>query len=75
MTSELPAGATPIDPDDAEGLLQGHVTTRSELDELEEANIQLGLEWAHQRALRGRGRMDVLTEGFDELHRRMFDAV
>ncbi len=76
MTSELPDGATPIDPDEAEGLLQGHVATRSELDELEEANIQLGLEWAHRRALRGRGRLDVLTEDFAyELHRRMFDAV
>ena len=76
MTSELPHGATPIDPDEAEGLLQAHVSTRQELDELEEANIQLGLEWAQRRAILGRGRADVLTEEFlYELHRRMFSAV
>ncbi len=74
--SELPYGATPIDPDEAEGLLQSHVSTRHELDELEEANIQAGLEWAQGRALRGRRRADVLTEGFlYELHRQMFGAV
>lgn len=76
MTSELPCGATPIDADEAEGLLQAHVSTRRELDELEEVNIQLGLEWAQRRAILGRGRADVLTEAFlYELHRRMFSAV
>lgn len=76
MTNDPPHWATPLDPDEAEGLLLGHVTTRGELDELEEANIQLGLEWASRRARRGRGGVDVLTEEFlYELHRRMFDAV
>ncbi len=70
MTNDLPTGATPIDPDEAEGLLPEHVTTRGELDELEEANIQEGLEWAL-----GRSR-EVLSEEFVyELHRRMFDSV
>lgn len=72
----MPYGASPIDPDEAEGLVQSHVSTRQELDELEEANIQAGLEWAHRRALRGRRRADVLTEEFlYELHRQMFGAV
>jgi Fic-DOC domain mobile mystery protein B len=76
MTSELPYGATPIDPEEAEGLLQAHVSTRNELNELEEANIQLGLEWAQRSAILGRGREDVLTEEFlYELHRRMFSEV
>ncbi len=76
MTNDLPDGATPIDPDEAEGLLQEHVAMLGELDELEEANIQLGLQWAHERALQRSGRLDVLTEDFlYELHRRMFDAV
>lgn len=49
---------------------------RRELDELEEANIQSGLEWAQQRAILGRRRVDVLTEEFlYELHKRMFGAV
>lgn len=76
LTNELPFGATPIDPDEADGLLQSHVSTRQELNELEEANIQGGHQWAFERAVAGRRRMDVLTEGFlYELHRRMFGSV
>lgn len=76
LTSELPYGATPIDPDEADGLLQTHVSTRRELDELEEANIQSGMEWAHRRAVFGPRRVDALTEEFlYELHERMFGAV
>lgn len=76
MTNELPFGATPIDPDEADGLLQPHVSTRQELNELEEENIQGGAEWAFERAVAGRRRMDVLTEDFlYELHRRMFGSV
>lgn len=76
MQSSAPDGATPLDPDDADGLLHAHVATRGELDELEEVNIQLGLEWAMRRAVTGRRRVDVLTEDFlYELHRRMFGEV
>jgi Fic-DOC domain mobile mystery protein B len=70
MSDDLPTGATPIDPDEAEGLIPEHVVTRGELDELEEANIQEGLEWALG------GSREVLSEEFVyELHRRMFDSV
>jgi len=70
MSDGLPAGATPIDPDEAEGLIPEHVSTRGELDELEEANIQEGLEWALTKS------REVLSEDFlYELHRRMFDGV
>lgn len=76
MTNDLPFGATPIDPDEADGLLQAHVSTRQELNELEEANIQVGAQWALERAVVGRRRQDVLTEDFlYELHRRMFGSV
>ncbi len=76
MEGSLPAGATPIDPDEADGLIPEHVSTRGELDELEEANIQEGLTWAVQRAVLGRKRADVLSESFlYELHKRMFGAV
>lgn len=75
MADDLPSGATPIDPDEAEGLLHSHVTTRAELDELEELNIQAGLEWA-QRRLRGRRSLDVLTVRFlYELHTQMFGNI
>ena len=70
MSDDLPAGATPIDPDEADDLIPEHVTFRGELDELEEANIQEAVEWAL-----GRSR-EVLSEDFVyELHRRMFDSV
>jgi hypothetical protein len=36
-----PEGATALDPDEMEGLKFKHVTTREELDHLEQANIQL----------------------------------
>lgn len=71
-----PGGATPVDPDETEGLLHAHVTTRAELDELEEANIQLGLEWAMRRAVTSGRRADVLSEEFlYALHERMFGEV
>ncbi len=76
MEGSLPAGATPIDPDEADGLIPEHVSTRGELDELEEANIQEGLKWAVQRAVLWRKRADVLSESFlYELHKQMFGGV
>jgi len=74
MSSEpgLPEGATPLDPDESEGLIPGHVVTRAELNEAEEANIARGFAWA-VRAIRSRS---VLSDEFAyELHRRMFDRV
>ncbi|MGE3831565.1 MAG: mobile mystery protein B [Parvibaculaceae bacterium] len=68
---EYPAGATPLDPDEMSGLRLKHITTRGELDEVEQANIQSGLRWL-QRRRRG----DVLTDEFAvALHRRLFGEV
>jgi Fic-DOC domain mobile mystery protein B len=76
VDDSLRHGATPIDPDEADGLLLRHVSTRGELDELEEANIQAGLEWARQRALRRTRPVDVLAEPFlYGLHKQMFGGV
>ncbi|MEX2285244.1 MAG: mobile mystery protein B [Gemmatimonadota bacterium] len=76
MQSSEPGGATPLDPDEADGLLYAHVGTRGELNELEEANIQMGLEWAMRRAVTGRRQIDVLTEDFlYQLHQQMFGEV
>lgn len=62
-------GATPLDPDEAAGLLPSHITTQADLNTWEEANILQGERWA----LRQRKR-DLLDEGFvRDLHRRMFD--
>ena len=49
MTFEEPDGATPLEPDELEGLKFAHVTTRGELDELEQANIEQGLAWISRR--------------------------
>lgn len=66
-----PEGATPLDPDEIEGLKFGHITTRGELDELEQANITQGLQW-----LRRRRGGDILTDEFiRRLHTRLFGDV
>ena len=73
MTTEFtyPEGATPLDPDEIEGLKFKHVTTRSELDHLEQANIESGLQW-----LKRARNVDVLDEHFlRNLHRRLFGDV
>jgi Fic-DOC domain mobile mystery protein B len=60
-------GTTPLDPDEAEGLIPG-LLTRGELNAWEQANIVKAEGWVFRR------RRDVLTVGFAmELHRRMFD--
>jgi fido (protein-threonine AMPylation protein) len=38
-------GATPLDPDEAEGLIPTHVTTREELNRLEQENIVEAMQW------------------------------
>lgn len=66
-----PDGATPLDPDERDGLKLRHVTTRGELDQLEQANIESGLAWLSRR----RG-TDILSERFvRDLHRRLFGEV
>ena len=62
-------GATPLDPNEVEGLLPSHVRTQEELNEWEQANIGRALSW-----LASARKQDVLTEGFvRETHKRMFN--
>lgn len=66
-----PDDATPLEPEEREGLLPTWITYRNELNEAEQANIAAGAAWA----LRQR-RRDIFTEAFvTELHRRMFGDV
>lgn len=68
---EYPDGATPIDPDEMEGLKLGHITTRGELNRFEQDNINDALQW-----LESRRKSDVLTEKFAKtLHQKMFGKV
>jgi Fic-DOC domain mobile mystery protein B len=53
-----------------EGLRYKHITTRGELDELEQVNIESGLLWLRRR------RKDVLTDDFAiTLHKQLFGEV
>jgi Fic-DOC domain mobile mystery protein B len=68
MHSTYAAGATPIDPDEASGLLPTHISTQAELNAWEEANIVSGEMWAFRR------KATLLDEGFlRALHLKMFD--
>jgi Fic-DOC domain mobile mystery protein B len=68
---EFVEGATPLGPDEAEGLRHKHVTLRGQLDELEQINIENGLRW-----LSNRRPFDPLSEDFvRELHRKLFGQV
>ncbi len=65
-----PDGATPLAPEERQGLLPAQVTHRHELNELEQQNIAKALLWAIAR------NHNPLAEPFVRgLHRRMFDDV
>jgi Fic-DOC domain mobile mystery protein B len=66
-----PIGATPLDPNEIDGLLLTHITTRSELDRWEQDNINEALAWLEQRKSK-----DIFNESFmKQLHKRMFGNV
>lgn len=66
-----PDDATPLDAEEREGLLQTWITTRADLNEAEQANIDEAVVWTERRR-----DAELLTEGFVfELHRRMFGDV
>lgn len=66
-----PADATLLDAEEREGLLQTWITTRADLNEAEQANIDDAVAWTDRRR-----DADILTEGFVfELHKRMFGDV
>ncbi len=66
-----PSGATPLDPDESEGLLLDHIQTREELNKWEQENVQKALLWALTRKNR-----NLLSQSFiGTLHRKMFDDV
>ena len=62
-------GATPIDPDEAAGLVPVHITTQADLNAWEQANIVSGNRWASRQK-----KQDLLVEGFvRNLHHQMFN--
>lgn len=68
---DAPDDATPLEPQERDGLRQTWITYRSELNEAEQANITAGAAWAYRQR-----RRDILTEAFiKQLHGRMFGDV
>ena len=68
---DYPDGATPLDPDEMEGLRFKHISTRGELDQLEQASITEGMKWLGKQKA-----PNVLTERFVcDLHKRLFGDV
>lgn len=69
-----PEDATPLEPEEREGLLQSWITHRSDLNEAEQENIIKGAAWA--RGGRGRKPANLRNIGFAlALHKRMFGEV
>ena len=63
-----PQNATPLDPNEIEGLIPTHITTRPELDRWEQDNINEALAW-----IEGSKPKNLLSEAFIKLlHRKMF---
>lgn len=66
-------GQTPLDDDEKEGLLISSVTTRGELDEFEQLNIEKAIQWSLGKNWKSGY---ILSESFiKELHKRMFSDV
>jgi Fic-DOC domain mobile mystery protein B len=71
LTAEQSKGITPLDPNEAAGLIPAHVSTQDELNEWEQANILKAERWAFERK---RKPSDVLLPAFvRSLHKKMFD--
>jgi Fic-DOC domain mobile mystery protein B len=64
-------GATPLDHDQIIGIKLQHLTTMGELDEVEDLNIQKGLEWLNRQKV-----PDYLSKEFlCKLHEKLFSDV
>jgi len=71
ITNDNLDGSTPLDPDELAGLKFKHITTRGQLDELEQANIVQGMLWIKKHS-----QDDILTIGFAfDLHKALFNDV
>ena len=68
---DYPSGATPLDPNELDGLIPDYITTQGELNALERQNILEATSWVS-----GRQHSDVLNSTFAfDLHRRMLNRV
>lgn len=63
-----PVGATPLDPDEARGLIPAHLTTQAQLNVWELRNILEAEEWVFSRKHKALLSLDFMKT----LHKRMF---
>ena len=71
MNIDYSDGATPLEPEEVDGLLLTHITTRAELDRWEMDNISRSYQWVE-----GVKHRDILNEDFIcLLHKKMFGNV
>lgn len=68
MNFDYAPGATPLDPDEAAGLIPSHIATHAQLNEWEMANIVEGERWAFSRKHKNLLELDFVRG----LHKRMF---
>lgn len=68
MNLDYPPGATPLDPDEAQGLIPKHILNHGQINEWEFQNVLKGERWAF-----GRKHKNMLEIQFiRQLHKRMF---
>lgn len=66
-------GQTPLDEEEKDGLLIPTIATRGELDEFEQQNIELAVQWTLRRSFKPN---TVFTEDFiRKVHKRMYADV
>jgi Fic-DOC domain mobile mystery protein B len=72
ITEAPDEGQTPLDPDEAAGLIPAWIATRGDLNVAEEENIREGQAWMQRIVVR----RDVPTQDFlRELHKQLFGKV
>jgi Fic-DOC domain mobile mystery protein B len=73
LAFEYIEGQSPLDEDEKEGLIIKTISTRGELDEFEQRNIELAVAWT----LRRNFKLEEILSGqfITELHRQMFGEV
>ena len=68
MKFNYPEGATPLNPNEIEGLIPTHITTKAELDRWEQDNINEALAWIEDSKPK-----DILNESLiKSMHKKMF---
>ncbi|TXI81618.1 MAG: mobile mystery protein B [Crocinitomicaceae bacterium] len=73
LSLDFEDGQTPLDEDEKQGLRIKSITTRGELDEFEQQNIEQAVLWTMGRSL---GADKIFSEAFiKSLHKRMYGEV